>query len=371
VIASPAPKPAIVPGGTVTLCAGDSAVLDAGGGFASYRWSTGDSSRTIVARAAGRYSVDVANVAGCRSVAADVVVVVRQAPPAPSIAQSGDTLIATSAAAYQWMRDGVPIAGATAREYRHTGPGRYTVAIRDGDGCAAVSAPYEPGGTSTATIALSDVEAAPGEHFVLPVMLASSANLDGAGAASFSATLRFNATLLMPAGATPMGTLKDGERIIPITGLRTAGSSGGALARLEFVAMLGNADSTPIAIDGFAWDGASVSSTALPGMFRLAGICRNGGTRLVDARGNLALKAVRPNPAGGTVEIEYEVVEEGRTRLAIADLRGHTAALLVDGEIAPGRYVVSFDVSALPSGSYIYTLQTPSARLSRMMVVRR
>ena len=109
----------------------------------------------------------------------------------------------------------------------------------------------------------------------------------------------------------------------------------------------------------------------MPRTFTLTGICRVGGTRLVDASGSVALKPVRPNPAGGMAEIEYEIVEEGRTRLAIVDLLGREVALLFDEEMAPGRYVVPFDASGLASGSYICMLRTPTERLSRVMVVKR
>ena len=49
---------------TVKVC-GDSAILDAGVGYASYNWSNGATTRTISAKASGKYFVNVANASGC------------------------------------------------------------------------------------------------------------------------------------------------------------------------------------------------------------------------------------------------------------------------------------------------------------------
>jgi gliding motility-associated-like protein len=49
---------------TVKIC-GDSTILDAGTGFATYNWSNGSTTRTISAKASGKYFVNVASAAGC------------------------------------------------------------------------------------------------------------------------------------------------------------------------------------------------------------------------------------------------------------------------------------------------------------------
>jgi hypothetical protein len=69
-----APVVAITPGGPVTIVAGDSVVLDAGGGYASYQWSSGDTTRTISVKQKGEYSVQVVDGFGCRGAAGPVEV---------------------------------------------------------------------------------------------------------------------------------------------------------------------------------------------------------------------------------------------------------------------------------------------------------
>ena len=51
--------------GPMSICANESAVLNAGLGFASYLWSTGDTTSTIEVFVAGTYSVSVTDASGC------------------------------------------------------------------------------------------------------------------------------------------------------------------------------------------------------------------------------------------------------------------------------------------------------------------
>ena len=47
-------------------------------------------------------------------------------------------------------------------------------------------------------------------------------------------------------------------------------------------------------------------------------------------------------------------------RLVVLDLLGREVAILMHGMVATGAHTVSFEAGALPSGMYIYKLQTPS-----------
>lgn len=59
----PLPDPDL--GDDLAVCAGSTATLDAGSGFESYNWSTGETSQTIEVNQEGIYWVDVTNESGC------------------------------------------------------------------------------------------------------------------------------------------------------------------------------------------------------------------------------------------------------------------------------------------------------------------
>ncbi|HPI86054.1 MAG TPA: GEVED domain-containing protein [Bacteroidales bacterium] len=59
------PLPVTFLGEDQTICVGDSVTLDAGAGFASYLWNTGDTTQTITAKITGEFSVSVTNEFGC------------------------------------------------------------------------------------------------------------------------------------------------------------------------------------------------------------------------------------------------------------------------------------------------------------------
>lgn len=112
--------------------------------FASYQWYTfdgavvsGDTTLTPLVDGPGMYYLLVSNplLGSCDAV--DSVEV--KLATAPIVTATGDTLTSTSAAAYQWFRNGVLIAGATDQQYVAVQGGDYSVQIVDSLGCTASS----------------------------------------------------------------------------------------------------------------------------------------------------------------------------------------------------------------------------------------
>ncbi|MEQ8192799.1 MAG: T9SS type A sorting domain-containing protein, partial [Candidatus Eremiobacterota bacterium] len=67
-----------------------------------------------------------------------------------------------------------------------------------------------------------------------------------------------------------------------------------------------------------------------------------------------------PNPFNPNTNISYSIKEEGLVTLKVYDVLGKEIAVLVNENKPAGIYEVSFNASNLPSGMYIYKLQSGS-----------
>ncbi len=130
-------------GSDTTLCFGNTLVLDAGHPGATYLWSTGATTQTIMVSASGTYSVDVT---ACGTTVSGSIQVTASSAPAPSISLSGNELIASTADTYQWYKDGQLIPGATAKKLKPKGYGNYTVQVGSSDCVGEASYFFVPSG---------------------------------------------------------------------------------------------------------------------------------------------------------------------------------------------------------------------------------
>jgi hypothetical protein len=138
-VASTPATPTVTAGGPLSFCQGGSVTLTASSASA-YQWSNGATTQSITVNSSGNYSVIVSNSQGCTSAASSTqAVMVYALPPVPTITQSGNTLTASTASAYQWFLNGSIIPGATSNPYIYSVPGEYTVQITDANGCQAIS----------------------------------------------------------------------------------------------------------------------------------------------------------------------------------------------------------------------------------------
>ena len=85
-----------------------------------------------------------------------------------------------------------------------------------------------------------------------------------------------------------------------------------------------------------------------------------------------ALEQNYPNPfsmsAQGATNIRFST-PGGPTRLQVYDIRGRLVKTLVDGPMAPGTHDVRFAPRSLPSGTYLYRLESARAVETRSMVL--
>ncbi len=67
-----------------------------------------------------------------------------------------------------------------------------------------------------------------------------------------------------------------------------------------------------------------------------------------------------PNPFNPTTQFGFRIADFGLVRLTVFDAIGREVEVLVNQQLQPGTYEVSWDASAYPSGVYYYRLESGS-----------
>lgn len=118
--------------GATTFCSGQQVTLHAQGSFASFLWSTGDTTESIQVASSGTYNVTVTSAEGCTSISNGLVITVDPIQ-IPSIQALGDTtfctgesvvLTSSEAASYLWSN------GETTQSITVSQAGTYLVAAQ-------------------------------------------------------------------------------------------------------------------------------------------------------------------------------------------------------------------------------------------------
>jgi len=76
-----------------------------------------------------------------------------------------------------------------------------------------------------------------------------------------------------------------------------------------------------------------------------------------------------PNPFNPGTVISFQTSVVSRVELRVFDVLGREVAVLVNGELMPGRHEVRWDASEMPSGIYFYTMTSGEVRLTRRMIL--
>jgi len=113
--------------------------------------------------------------------------------------------------------------------------------------------------------------------------------------------------------------------------------------------------------------GTDVQLTYVNGKITVSGNC----IVPLQHTGTTELTQNRPNPFNPATVIEYTLGEETDVTLRVYDQLGREVRTLVQGRQDAGRYTVEFEAGGLPSGTYLYRLETPSyTKILRMVLAR-
>jgi hypothetical protein len=101
----------------------------------------------------------------------------------------------------------------------------------------------------------------------------------------------------------------------------------------------------------------------------------NGGTAtaVLDTplRAPMYLRPPSPNPATGSTLLSFQLQREGSVSLAVYDVRGRRVAEVLNTALSAGPHERMFDTHGLASGVYFVRLRTPTASVTRKLVVSR
>lgn len=126
------------------FCEGDSAVLMADSGHASYMWSNGDTNQSTVVMTTGNYSCTVTSAAGCGTVSSALAITVWAQPAQPVITEMDDHIMSTAGDIYVWFFDSTMVDSGTNQMYTPVMSGNHYVQIISNDGCVSpLSAAFE------------------------------------------------------------------------------------------------------------------------------------------------------------------------------------------------------------------------------------
>ena len=81
--------------------------------------------------------------------------------------------------------------------------------------------------------------------------------------------------------------------------------------------------------------------------------------------------AVRPNPAGGRVEVVLRAAAAGTARVAVVDVRGREVAVVLDGAVLAGETVRALETSGWPAGVYVVRASVGRETATARLVVAR
>lgn len=352
------------PDDEATICPGDSLVLRAPSGYATYVWSTGATSDTIVVRSEGDYSVVARGGPTCDARSRPLRV--RFGIDRPMI---GGRMIlcpgtsrrvgpAASDARYRWST------GDTTREIEITGPGFYWVTASN-DRCAATSDTLEVVGIEQARIAVDG-------HLV--GCAGDTVRLSGPGSARFT---------LWSTGATTRSIVVTAAGTYWLSVVDTNGCAlTDTLVVTRHVAapamIIRNRDtltSSPASAYQWQLDDVDIAGATgrrhialRPGRYRVRTIDSNGCSALsapvlvplITAAPDEAVIGARVALRERMLVVELDATRPGPVRIVVVDARG----AIVRTCLAASRDRITCDLAGLAAGRYIVAIERDGRRES-------
>jgi hypothetical protein len=224
---------------------------------------------------------------------------------------------------------------------------------------------------SSLVILPSEVRSLPRQRVTIGITFIGAKQIAEDGSTVATTSLSFNATLLEPLNNTPRGEVVNGVRTIPVQ-IPLNKSADTVQVALEFVAALGNADSTVLTLGKTMVKNPNViiNQSVRNGIFRLNGVNTvNGEKGLFYSNRKLGLITISPNPIHSSVKIGYSLQNTSEIEITLTSITGvalHRHNLGLQGQ---GNHETELNISnEIPAGRYILSVRAGQEIMSKIMV---
>ncbi len=218
------------------------------------------------------------------------------------------------------------------------------------------------------TLEPKSFDADAGETKQLIITIDNPKSLDLSGIDSVTATLIYDATLIVPLEGFTKDTVINEIRYTDISIGNDQVQNGYSMPVLI---TLGRTDSTDLKIKSTTIHGdGSIYPLTSDGQFILTGVCIEALPRFIGDAGLFFLEQNVPNPAENSTKITFRLIEKSSATLELYDLYGRKLELMFEA-IGPGEFEHVLDLKTYPAGTYFYILRTESSFELRKMTVFR
>jgi hypothetical protein len=181
-------------------------------------------------------------------------------------------------------------------------------------------------------------------------------------ARSYEAKLKFNKLLLSSSSSLP--TTTNGDSVV--VSLKGDFENSQDLNFIPVKALLGNTDVTSLSISDLVLkdkDGDTLifDIIAQSGQFKILGICEEGGKRFIDGTKGQIMFNISPNPVSNQLKIDFALIEEGNTEIAIYNQIGEKVKTIFKANIdKPLSGTELIYLNEFSNGVYSLVLNTPT-----------
>ena len=223
----------------------------------------------------------------------------------------------------------------------------------------------------TLTLYIASVQGKPGDIIEVPISIKNISNKDiNSSVSGIMTDLSFNSTLLTPVSSEYTGNTDNySDRTIKLN-IPSKLSDEGEIFKMNFKVGLGNDTVSTLKLSNSSPLGKGrLVIKEESGLFTLTGYCRQGGVRLFDPSGKFNLEISAAQPIQNSADINYELLEPGRTSLELFNTSGMPVMTVFDYDAKPGKYSVELKTVDLPDGAYILVLKSPNQSITKRILI--